>query len=263
MYYIMSEPHGDEEAYFAMKEQIGFRSQDELYILGDVLGGDPSHPEKSLRILEDIIQNKNIHLVIGDFEYAYIQYEWHNKEQRAEYKRILSGLYGGTKFINYMKTLPEQLRKKYINYLIDCDVREVIQVGQRTFYLVHGSPSLCIGDDLARWEERVVETPLDLKANYKAAILSDRAIKRKNIDCENLIIVVGHKSTKDYEKQESFFHKHSQIIFCNNRFLIYCGSYEKHVCVENTLCCLGISEDGEQITIHYRHEQKKEVLLWD
>jgi len=258
MYYIMSEPHGNEEAYFDMKEQIGFRAKDELYILGDVLGGDPSHPEKSLRILEDIIQNQNIHLVIGDFEYAYVQYEWHSKEQRSEYKKILSGLYGGTKFINYMNTLPKQLKKKYRDYIAVCDVTKVIQAGQRTFYLVHGSPSLCIGDNLERWQELVVATPLDLNENYRKAVLSDRVIKNKNIDDNQLIIVAGHKSTKDYEQQESLFHKHSQIIFSNNRFLIHCGSYEKNACVENTLCCLGISEDGEQITIQYRHEQKTE-----
>ena len=87
-------------------------------------------------------------------------------------------------------------------------------------------------------------------------------MKRRNINYDHLIIVAGHKSTKAYKKQESLFHKHSQMIFCNNRFLIHCGSYEKNVCIENTLCCLGISDDGEQIKIHYRHEPKEEGVKW-
>lgn len=255
MYYIMSEPHGNEEAYFDMKEKINFGDKDELYILGDVLGGDPSHPEKCLRILDDIMQNRNIHLVIGDFECAYVQYEWHENDECKEYKRMLAGMYGGTRFLKYMDTLPKQLKKKYLDYLIQCDVSEVLEIGERVFYLVHGSPAVCIGNDMGTWQRNVVDTPLDLEKQYKNEVLCDSAIKDKSrFDYDKVIIVAGHKSTMSYEMQKPLFHNHAQIIFTNNCFLIHCGCYEKDACVVDTLTCLAIDESGDKVTIHYRHK---------
>lgn len=257
MYYIMSEPHGNENAYFDMKERIKFGPKDELYILGDVLGGNPTHPEQCLRILDDIMQNDNIHLILGDFEYAYAQYDYkrRNKMQYKEYKEIMTGIYGGSEFIKYMDALPKQVRGEYIEYLFNRDVSKLLVCGQRAFYLVHGAPVICMESDMAGWQKSVVQTSLDFDKNYKTAILSDWGMRKSNLfDLDNLIVIAGHISTKSLKKEADISHEHEKVIFKNNRFLIHCGCYETGKDIENTLCCLAIDEIGEHITIHYRYE---------
>ncbi len=170
MYYIMSEPHGNENPYFDMKERIKFGPKDELYIMGDVLGGNPTHPELCLRILDDIMQNDNIHLILGDFEYAYAQYTYNkmcNEMEYKEYKEIMTGVYGGSKFIKYMDNLPKQVINKYINYLFSREVSELLVFGRRAFYLVHGAPVFYVEDNMAGWQKSVVQTSLDFDKNYK------------------------------------------------------------------------------------------------
>lgn len=259
MYYVMSEPHGNAEAYFDMKKKINYSVTDQLYILGDVLGGDPAHPEQCLKILDDIMEYPNIHLVLGDFEYNYVLYEMENNYQkRMNYKNKLSSLYGGAEFINYMDTLPWKVKQKYIDFLFAREVSEVIFAGQRLFYLVHGSPAVCASEgmgDLAKWQRKVVETPLGLKSNYKMAILSDGWLsERKDIDFDKVVVIAGHKSTASFENNKSILRNHAPMIFIKNRLMIHCGNYEDGECIDNTLCCLEIDDGGEHITIYYRHE---------
>lgn len=270
MYYVMSDLNGNEKAYFEIKEKFNFNAKDEMYLLGDVLGGDPEHPERSLRILDDIMNSDNIHLVFGDFEYNYAQFDWMqwDDEQGAyvcwdgeesladtEYGRKLWGYYGGAEFVKYMETLPKQLKQKYINYLCKCNVSAVLSLGKYIFYMVHGAPAFCNHQDMVDWQKKVVDTPLDLKKDYKAEIISDDTVEIKGrYEDYEVIIIAGHVSTADIQEEESIFHNHAQLILGKDRCLIHCGR-RGNKRRDKTVCCLAIDEDSGRINIHYREEQ--------
>ena len=44
MTYVMSDIHGEYEKYLKMLDLIGFRDEDELYVLGDVIDRGPTAP---------------------------------------------------------------------------------------------------------------------------------------------------------------------------------------------------------------------------
>ena len=62
--YVMSDIHGEIDRYHKMLELINFSSDDQLYIIGDVIdrGAD------GVSILLEIIDKGNVHFIIGNHE---------------------------------------------------------------------------------------------------------------------------------------------------------------------------------------------------
>ena len=64
MTFVISDIHGDWNAYQSILSQINLRDEDQLYVLGDVIdrGSD------GLRILRDIMKKPNMTMLSGNHE---------------------------------------------------------------------------------------------------------------------------------------------------------------------------------------------------
>lgn len=67
--YIMSDIHGKYDKFIAMFDEIEFKDEDKLYILGDIF----DRGEKPLEILEYIVGKENIVLLKGNHEDMFIE----------------------------------------------------------------------------------------------------------------------------------------------------------------------------------------------
>ena len=60
--YVMSDLHGNYEAYINMLKKIDLKDSDMLYILGDVLDRGP-HP---IKIILDLMRRPNVEVIAGN-----------------------------------------------------------------------------------------------------------------------------------------------------------------------------------------------------
>lgn len=266
MKYFLSDLNGASEEYFAMKKQINFKNSDELYIVGGILNGNSDNPKAGFDILDDIMANDNIHLVLGDDEYAHAMYYLAQESQDIRnfwynYTVANDGL-AAHKYL--YESISEEQRDKYISYLISCEVSDFVKVGDRFVYLVHGSPQACANNDYTTWQNEIVTSEINLYKNYMLAIKSDPSLplfeeKYGNIDLSKIIIVCGHVQTADifdsdddlmnacYKKDEIV--KKQKLIFFNNKMLLNCGCFsnmknETRNGWESDLVCVGMDAAG-------------------
>lgn len=64
MRYVVSDIHGNKEAWESIKRKIKFSDNDEMYILGDVI----DRGENGIEILMEIMNTCNMHMVLGNHE---------------------------------------------------------------------------------------------------------------------------------------------------------------------------------------------------
>lgn len=262
MNYFMSDIHGASNAYFQIKKNIGLKNNDELFILGDIFDGNDNAPEECLKILDDIINSNNIHLLLGDHEYAHVMYfvTRDNEEAVKEWQTyITSPQIKGSPLLHYMySNITDKERTKYMEYLIQCDLSELIKIGSRYFYLVHGSPCVCKNGNAFQWQKDVSTGIMNIKYNYIMALKSDPGIEiPKEINKNDYYILSGHTPNSYYfEQNDSLLQKYYpqkeemknlRIIMENKKFLINCNNENYH---QNTnlwipnLACVAIDAAG-------------------
>ena len=64
MTYVLSDIHGNERRFNSIMKQIEFCTEDELYILGDVIDRHPG----GLRLLYRLMKMPNVHMLLGNHE---------------------------------------------------------------------------------------------------------------------------------------------------------------------------------------------------
>ncbi len=60
--YVMSDLHGNYNAYIKMLEIIDFKNSDMLYILGDILDRGPN----PIKIIIDLMKRPNVEVIAGN-----------------------------------------------------------------------------------------------------------------------------------------------------------------------------------------------------
>ncbi|MBR0419547.1 MAG: fructose-bisphosphatase class III [Erysipelotrichaceae bacterium] len=108
MIYIMSDIHGQYKRYKAMMEKIELKSEDKLYILGDVIDRGP----QSLEILSDIMDRENVELFLGNHEHMMLTYL--NGTDTISWFYAQNG--GRITYEKYL-LLSREDQKKIVNYL--------------------------------------------------------------------------------------------------------------------------------------------------
>lgn len=264
MHYFMSDIHGAEEAYLKMKEIIDFKANDELYILGDIFDGNDNNPKACLNILDDIMNHDNIHLILGDHEYAHVIYNLfsEDKEVKSYWLNYLLSHSAKPLLEYFYNRLTEKEKSLYISYLLKCEISDMIKIGNSQFYLVHGSPVSC-GPNSMDWQEYVTKTRIKLNYDYKFSIRSDPNYneyrkKIKGFNEEKIKIICGHIETKEiFEEYPALYQqsykepdkKFQKVILYKDKLLLNCG------CNGNTigkpcdnwlpdLSCIGIDAAG-------------------
>lgn len=266
MYYFMSDIHGNAKAYFALKAKIGFSSEDELFILGNIFDGNSAHPEHCLAILDDIMENDNITLILGDHEYAHVLYHMaYEVEVKKELEGRIKRLYpNGQPLLNYMKTLPQEKLDKYISYIVECEMSMLVKMGKRYAYLVYGAPaSLDECGGVENWQEIVTSQRIDMNCNYQEAIASDpNNLQGSDWNYDDTIIICGKAPGKDVtdsipqvkkEQSEGENAAYQKVVFYHNKMLLDCGYRGDETFFTEylpTLSCAAIEEDGYSVTYY-------------
>ena len=65
MHYVISDIHGCYEKYRGILQAIRLRSEDTLYVLGDVVDRGPD----GIRILQDMMGRANVYPILGNHEF--------------------------------------------------------------------------------------------------------------------------------------------------------------------------------------------------
>lgn len=110
MKYVMSDIHGCYNKYMEMLKLIEFSDNDELYILGDIF----DRGEKSLEILDYIVDHSNIHLIKGNHEKMYEEayesgdyYLWSYNGGNTTRMQLMQRYYGYEESLyKYIRKLP-------------------------------------------------------------------------------------------------------------------------------------------------------------
>lgn len=93
MKYVMSDIHGCYNEFKEMLKLINFNKDDELYILGDIFDRGP----EPLRVLDLVLDHKNIHLLKGNHEKFFEDYVktgslslWYQNGGDVTYNKIMN-----------------------------------------------------------------------------------------------------------------------------------------------------------------------------
>lgn len=139
MIYVMSDIHGNMNRFNSIMSQINLQDEDTLYILGDVIDRYPD----GIKILRKIMKSDNIKMLLGNHEYMMLEAidplqkptEWEREDNiRLWYRN------GGNVTHNHLKHIRKSLRREIFDYLYELPLNIKIEVGDKKYLLVHGSP---------------------------------------------------------------------------------------------------------------------------
>lgn len=213
MYYVMSDIHGEYEKYRKMLDLIHFSDEDILFVLGDIVDRG-KHP---VAVLRDMMQRTNIFPVSGnhDFLACYLLQKLNvditeetcdNTLTEEDIQDILAWIEegGDTTVADFQKlTVPE--RQDILDYLAEFPLYETIDVGEKTFIMVHAG----LGN--FRKEKKLHE--------YSAEeLLMTRDDPDKSLfDDQHIYLITGHTPTP-------LIHGKAEIYQHENHICIDCGA---------------------------------------
>ena len=216
MVYVTSDIHGRKEEFNELLKQIYFSENDEIFVLGDVL----DRGKESISLLIQIMNTKNIHLLMGNHElYAILSLDEFNNIDGYDKQKIMNSwsLNGGFDTATEYKSLDKQRRVDLLTFLKKLKYFENITVNNQDYILAHSY--MPVLDD---------ESNTSYFNNLKNMI---------RIDYE-----------KEYFKGKIFISGHtpSHYIDVNYRNKIFKNSYNINVdCGEHTLACLCLNNFNE------------------
>ena len=133
MHYILSDIHGNKEAFDTMLSLIDLQPEDHLYILGDVI----DRGVHGIELLLQIREMQNCTLLIGNHEYMmvnafrhpdnlHLKYIWRNNGYMHTYDHFVS--------------LTQKEQEDLLRYLESLPLQLEITVNRRRYILVHAAP---------------------------------------------------------------------------------------------------------------------------
>lgn len=220
--YCISDIHGESERYFQMLEKINFSSDDQLYIIGDVIDRGPG----GIEILRDIIPRENVVLLLGNHELMCRQALQKNRSPEAMSTWMQNG--GGVTYRELFFYMTREERMQILQYIAQCPAALEVKVGKRKFFLVHGFPAK--GEERCVWKRPSKDTPNPLKGRYT--------------------LVIGHTPVWSLEDDEveyiegiRYNDDHVKIAHCRGFIDIDCGC--GHALDLRRLACLRLDDMRE------------------
>lgn len=142
--YVMSDLHGQYEAYIKMLEKIDFSEDDTLYILGDIVDRGPN----PIKILKDMMQRPNVISLVGNHEIMMCECcKFLLKEITEENideldDEMLEGYLnwqenGGNTTVKEFQMLTKEERQQVLDYLMEFEAYEELEVNGKALILVH------------------------------------------------------------------------------------------------------------------------------
>lgn len=231
MNYFASCIYGDYEKYKQIVDDLCLEQNDVLWLLGDIIGGGAIDPEDNFRILDDIMSNSHVKVVLGDHEFAQNMRFLSMASSADVYENWVSfsnELEVSDKALNeYIENnMSQEDQSPYFGVgglLLSAELSEVVQIGDRYFYLVHGTPSFYREDLLSNWQLQVCTADPNLNVNQWDIIRTDpviRTIKSSKIPIseKNTITISGqfppNEAAESIGKKEQ-----NSVIFYSNKVL--------------------------------------------
>ena len=145
MIYVISDLHGyPHEKFLALLERAGFRDDDFLYILGDVVD---RNGDGGVQTLQWLLEQPNVQLILGNHEAMLLSCRFLFREITEENLEALDqeqmGLWntylmnGGDVTLKAMRRLSAEERQDIFGYLEEAPLYEAVTAGGRDFLLVH------------------------------------------------------------------------------------------------------------------------------
>ncbi len=203
MIYVLSDIHGNERRFQSIMEQINLRSEDTLYVLGDVIDRHPG----GIRILRRIMAMPNAKMLLGNHEYMMLRALGLPYDDNWDDGRALEHWYrnGGKVTHDHLKRIRKSLRQAIVDYLRALPLHIDVEVNGTSYKLVHAAPA----------EE------YDYDPKYKNPI-HFAVWKRLEIDHPlpgEYTLIFGHTTTKHFQDRSPM-----EIWRCDHRIDIDCGS---------------------------------------
>lgn len=139
MIYVLSDIHGNMKRFDSIIEQINLRSEDTLYVLGDVIDRYPD----GIKILRRLMEMNNVKMLLGNHEHMMLNaLDPITEDDKFEQARSLRLWYrnGGSVTHNYIKHIRKDVRKEIFEFLRKLPINIKIEVNGKKYLLVHGSP---------------------------------------------------------------------------------------------------------------------------
>ena len=224
--YAMSDIHGMYGKYMEMLKKIGFSDKDTLFVLGDVVDRGP----EPVRVIQDMMSRPNVFGLMGNHDLfaldmmsrltKEITEENYDTGIDDELLRQLNAWYsegGGSTMDGFMSLSPKD-RLDAVEYLREFSLYEIIDVGDRTFVMIHaGLGGYYPGKKLSQYSaEELISSRCDPTIRY--------------FEDDQVFLVTGHTPTPTIIGEP-------KILRSGNNFLIDCGD-----CFAGRLACLRLDD---------------------
>ena len=186
MTYVMSDLHGRYDLYAEMLEQIYFSQDDILYVLGDAT----DRSEGGIRIYKDVLQSKNINMLLGNHdrmmyqalcEPEAISLNGHETNRELWYRN------GGEITEKEFRSEPEAVQRRILAYIEELPLEIPVAVNRTRFLLVHSMP-VSLYEKYGR-----------LYDNFTDFSVWERIEPWMKIDFPAEIMICGHTPTAYYQ----------------------------------------------------------------
>lgn len=134
MHYVLSDIHGNKDAFDAVLSLINLLPEDHLYILGDVI----DRGEHGIELLQQIRTIPNCTLLLGNHEYMMIDC-LRNPEDDDKMLLWLDNSCDET--LQHLKGFSSEEMEDLLCYLEKLPAQETIVVNGKTYILVHAAPA--------------------------------------------------------------------------------------------------------------------------
>lgn len=210
--YVMSDLHGHYQAYRDMLEKIDFAETDRLYILGDVLDRGP----RPISILLDAMERSNITIIAGNHCVMAVECLRFLMQEITEdsvsgineemVEKLLTWQYNGSvSTTDEFHRCGRKTQKEILNFISNFDLYEEIEVGGRTYVMVHAG----LGNfrpDKELWEYELDELVWH-RMDYEEQYFEDK------------FVITGHTPTMAIEGNP----RPGYIYQANHNIAIDCG----------------------------------------
>lgn len=145
--YVCSDIHGQFDLYKTMLQKINFTSEDQLYILGDMI----DRGQDGIRILQDAASRPNVTCLLGNHEYMM----W-NYINRYVFKDLnwLNPSNGGVQTLSEYRKLEPADRLSVKKYLAQLFLQIELKIEGTTFLLSHSS--FLRGCGTIKWRDKSI-----------------------------------------------------------------------------------------------------------
>ncbi len=214
MIYVMSDIHGEYEKYLKMLDCIQFSEKDSLFVLGDVVDRGP----KPVTTLRDMMTRSNVFPIMGNHDF----FAWYLLERvsvditEQNYDSIeledIQDMFswiddGGASTIAEFQKLSNQERQEVLEYISEFPLYETVDVGEKTFILVHAGLGNFRPDK--KLSQYTAEELLLTRGDPDKRLFED----------DNVYIIAGHTPTPLINGKAEIYHSaHNIYIDCGACF---------------------------------------------